>query len=314
MINEYAKYSSGYFDLIVVDEYHRSIHGEFRRALDHFDAIQIGLTATPLEGQLPEDADPEDRKFVRDTLRFFELDAPTFRYTLKEAIDDRWFVPCRIYRAQTVKTAASGGFAVKRDEIDWRILDARTREELEALLAEEDPLTVDPTALERRFTIPERNRAMVREFKSVLDNGRTCRDGIRRAPARGKTIVFAVNKGHAETLARMFDDAFAAEKGHPADSYAHFVARPTTTQPSTPKRCPPPAATMAGPPSTPRLASGQRARNAAWCDGEEGGRISGEAAPRKAPLFLMTPALSGATRQGRAAQPLTAPRVRPRTM
>src|SRR3546814_19410018 len=47
LVNEYEKYSSGYFDLIVIDECHRSIYGKWRRALDHFDGIKIGLTATP---------------------------------------------------------------------------------------------------------------------------------------------------------------------------------------------------------------------------------------------------------------------------
>ena len=51
MINEYDQYSSGYFDLIVVDECHRGIYGEYRRALDHFDAVKVGLTATPLVGR-----------------------------------------------------------------------------------------------------------------------------------------------------------------------------------------------------------------------------------------------------------------------
>ncbi|MGH7087660.1 MAG: DEAD/DEAH box helicase family protein, partial [Stellaceae bacterium] len=42
LVNEYKNYSSGYFDLIVIDECHRSIYGKWRRALDHFDAIKIG--------------------------------------------------------------------------------------------------------------------------------------------------------------------------------------------------------------------------------------------------------------------------------
>lgn len=222
MINDYSRYSSGYFDLVIIDECHRSIYGKFRRALDHFDAVTIGLTATPLVGT-PPDTEEEDKAFVRDTLRFFELDAPTFRYTLREAIDGGYLVPYRIYRAQTVKTAAEGGFDVARSEIDWQALDLTTREELEELFAESDPIVVEPTTLERRFTIPERNRAMVREFRDVLDRGYTGSDGIRRAPDWGKTIVFAVNKRHAETLARMFDDAFADRKPEATTAFADFV-------------------------------------------------------------------------------------------
>jgi len=56
----YAKYSAGYFDLIVIDECHRSIYGQWRRALDHFDGIKIGLTATPCVMQEARDVDEED--------------------------------------------------------------------------------------------------------------------------------------------------------------------------------------------------------------------------------------------------------------
>ena len=172
---------------------------------------------------MPDDWDEEDRAQVRDTLRFFELDAPTFRYTLKEAIDDGYLVPYRIYRAQTVKTAAQGGFEVYREEIDWEALDPDTRAELEELFDGGDTITVDPAALERKFTVPERNRALVREFRDVLEKGYTGSDGVRRAPDWGKTIVFAVTKRHAETLARMLDEAFADKKPHPTTRYADFV-------------------------------------------------------------------------------------------
>ena len=225
MINEFSHYSSGYFDLIVIDECHRSIYGELRRVLDHFDGVKIGLTATPLVGRPSanggDDGD-EDAALVRDTLRFFEVREPTFRYTLKEAIDEGFLVPYRIYRAKTVKTAADG-FEVKRNEIDWDALDAATRIELEGAFGDGDSIAVDPAALERKFTIPERNRAMVREFRDVLANGYTGSDGVRRAPDWGKTIVFAVNKRHAETLARMLDEAFADKKPNPTTRYADFV-------------------------------------------------------------------------------------------
>ena len=105
----------------------------------------------------------------------------------------------------TAKTAATDGFAVARTEIDWKALDAPRRAELDALFTMSDPIIVDPLTLERRFTVPERNRAMAREFREVLDNGYTAPNGLRRAPEWGKTIVFAVTKRHAETFARMFD-------------------------------------------------------------------------------------------------------------
>ncbi len=223
LVNEYEKYSSGYFDLIVIDECHRSIYGQWRRALDHFDGVKIGLTATPCVMRDALDVDEEDRAAIRDTLRFFEVERPTYSYTMNEAIADGHLVPYEIYRAMTARTAAAEGFSVARGEIDWDSLDEATRAELEALFAKRDPLIVDPTVLERKFTIPERNRAMVREFRDVLAHGYAGPDGVRRAPEWGKTIVFAVTKRHAETLARMFDVIFADKKPTPTTRYADFV-------------------------------------------------------------------------------------------
>ncbi len=226
MVNDYALYSSGYFDLIISDECHRSIYGEWSGVLKHFDGIQLGLTATPCVASrdvLESLPDSEDSAFVRDTLRFFEVDRPTFRYSLKQAIQEGFLVPYRIYRALTVKTAAGGGFPVSRGELDWSAMDDATRAEFAALFTDQDSITVDPSALERRFTIPERNRAMVREFRDVLTNGYTGADSVRRFPQDGKTIVFAVTQRHAATLAQMFDDAFSSRKPSPEIRFADFV-------------------------------------------------------------------------------------------
>ncbi|KPQ18260.1 MAG: type I site-specific restriction-modification system restriction subunit HsdR [Rhodobacteraceae bacterium HLUCCO18] len=223
MVNEYDQLSSGYFDLIIVDECHRSIYGKFSGVLRHFDGIKVGLTATPCTVNPDDISDEEDAQFVRDTLRFFEVTEPTFRYTLPEAIEDGHLVPYRIYKAMTVKTAADGGFPVKRDELDWTAMDEETKAEFEELFDGSETIKVDPRALERKFTIPERNRAIVREFREVLENGFKGTDGIKRTPRHGKTIVFAVTKKHAETLATMFDTHFADLKPHSTTRYADFV-------------------------------------------------------------------------------------------
>lgn len=230
MVNLYSDYSAGYFDLVISDECHRSIYGKWSGVLKYFDGIQIGLTATPCVASpevLAALVDAEDTAFIRDTLRFFELDKPTYRYTLKRAIQEGFLVPYRIYNARTVKTAAEGGFPVQRSELDWSAMDAETTAELEALFARDDPITIDPNALERRFTIPERNRAIVREFRDVVTNGYTGKDGVRRFPDDGKTIVFAVTKRHAATLAQMLDAEFADRKPDPAIRYADFVVSGT---------------------------------------------------------------------------------------
>lgn len=230
MVNLYAEYSSGYFDLIISDECHRSIYGQWSGVLRHFDGVQLGLTATPCVAAASddnndgsEDGDEEDRAFVRDTLRFFEVEKPTFSYKLKDAIRDAHLVPYQIYKAKTVKTAAEGGFEVRRSELDWSAMDDATRVEFEQVFGDKDKVIVDPSSLERRFTIPERNRAIVREFKQVLDHGFVDARGVLRKPLLGKTIVFAVNKRHAETLAKMFDEAFAHLKPSPEIRVADYV-------------------------------------------------------------------------------------------
>jgi type I restriction enzyme R subunit len=225
MINIYRQYSAGYFDLVISDECHRSIYGQWRGVLEHFDGVQIGLTATPCVGNVEDAApDEEDKAFVRDTLKFFEVDKPTYTYKMKDAIRDGYLVPYQIYKAKTVKTAAEGGFPVSRAELDWNGMNADMRAEFEELFQDEgDPITVDPSALERRFTIPERNRAMVREYRDVLKNGYVDAKGTQRKPLIGKTIVFAVTKRHAETLARFFDEAFADQKPSPDIRFADYV-------------------------------------------------------------------------------------------
>jgi type I restriction enzyme R subunit len=229
MVNIYRDYSAGYFDLVISDECHRSIYGKWSGVLKHFDGIQIGLTATPCiaDPHAPHDpqdlGDDEDKLFIRDTLRFFEVDRPTFSYKMKDAIRDGVLVPYQIYKAKTVKTAAEGGFEVTRGELDWSAMDAATRAEFEQLFDDNKSITIDPAALERKFTIPERNRAIVREYRDVLTHGYMDAKFVMRTPLIGKTIVFAVNKRHAETLAQLFDAAFADQKPSPDVRYADYV-------------------------------------------------------------------------------------------
>jgi type I restriction enzyme R subunit len=224
MVNIYRDYSSGYFDLVISDECHRSIYGKWSGVLKHFDGIQIGLTATPcVAGEEVGYGDEEDQLFVRDTLRFFEVDKPTFSYKLKDAIREGYLVPYQIYKAKTVKTAAEGGFEVKRSELDWSAMDVPIRAEFEKLFGDEQSIMIDPAVLERRFTIPERNRAIVREFRDVYDNGYKDGKCRLRKPLIGKTIVFAVTKRHAETLAEMLDEQFKDQKPSPEIRYADYV-------------------------------------------------------------------------------------------
>ena len=215
MIADYRMLSPGYFDLVITDECHRSIYGKYGGVLRHFDGIQLGLTATPCTADADTLPDPEDGLFVRDTLRFFGLERPTFRYTLRRAIEEGHLVPYRIYKAMTVKTAAGDGFSVRRDELDWSTMDKSTQAEFEELFSESDTITVDPRALERKFTVPERNRAMVREFRDAHEN-QGCVTIREREPAKLR---------HAQPAVRIVADDAVDHSHHaePLDRAAQLI-------------------------------------------------------------------------------------------
>lgn len=162
MIGLYEEFSPGYFDLIVSDECHRSIYGAWRPALTHFDALNIGLTATPSEN------------IEKNTYQFFDCKKPHFNYGLRRGIDEGYLAGYTIYKALTKIT-----------------LDGITYEG-------ED---YNPADLERRINIPERNKAIVKEFKK------------KTAGDMGKTIVYSVTKRHAAQLTHLFNQAFPEFKG-----------------------------------------------------------------------------------------------------
>ena len=231
IIGSYDALSAGYFDLIIIDECHRSIYGEYRRTLDYFDGIKIGLTATPCIASEETLAKlvKDDSAFVRDTLRFFEVAEPTFRYPIKEAIAEGWLVPYCIYRAKTFSIIDEEGFEVHRTDIDWDALPQDERDELEEVFGSKNSITIEPSALERRFTIPQRNREIVNDFRKAIDEGVVDKASNVPQPRLGKTIVFAVTKRHAETLARLFDEAFAELKPTISTRIADYVVSDMTS-------------------------------------------------------------------------------------
>jgi type I restriction enzyme, R subunit len=227
MVNIYSEYSSGYFDLVISDECHRSIYGKWSGVLKHFDGVQIGLTATPCVANPGRPIARRGRQALRARHPALFRGGQAHLHLQAQGCHPRPLsgaVPD--LQGQTVKTAADGGFEVKKDELDWSAMDATTSAEFEQLFKDSASITVDPNALERRFTIPERNRAMVREFRQVLENGYIDHKGVLRKPLIGKTIVFAVTKRHAATLAELLDAEFADKKPTPRS------ATPTTSFPA----------------------------------------------------------------------------------
>ena len=167
MITEYRRPSSGSFDLVTRNDGHRSIYAKCSGVLPHFDAIQLGLTATPCAVAADMLPDPGDSHFQHHPQRFFELEEPTSRYPLRQAIDDGHLVPSRIYQAITVKAAAGDGLEVARERLHWTAMDPPTQSELKKLFASSDTITMDPWALKRTSTTPQRNRGILRESRDA---------------------------------------------------------------------------------------------------------------------------------------------------
>ena len=85
--------------------------------------------------------------------------------------------PYQIYRTKAVKTAKADGIKILRDEIKWDGLDPKTRKELDdAFVATANRKRPQPQILtnfnvrERKFTIPARNQAIVRDFRNVMED------------------------------------------------------------------------------------------------------------------------------------------------
>lgn len=187
-------FSSGYFDLVITDECHRSIYSRYRDLLLHFDAIHIGLTATPNPGKY-EYVNAYERRLIRNTYLFFdcwnpvtETGEPTFAYGILDGIRDKYLADYDIYIAKT---------RITTEGISWEGEDYR------------------PTDLERLVTVEDRNKLMVKEFVTV--------EKARGGDHPRKTIVFALTKKHAEQLTRFFN----AEYPEFAGRYAETVTTDT---------------------------------------------------------------------------------------
>lgn len=176
------------FDVIIADECHRGYTtaetSKWREVLEHFDAIQIGLTATPAQHSLA---------YFRDIV---------YRYTYEEAIRDGWLVD---YDAVQIASdiRMNGVFLHPGEGVE--IVDTTTGAKIYDHL--EDERQFESTRIERDVTAPDSNRKIIQEFaKYAL--GQEQRLG--RFP---KTLVFAVNdiphQSHCDHLLEIFREQFS---------------------------------------------------------------------------------------------------------
>ena len=84
-------FTVGHFDLIIIDESHRSIYQKYQSIFDYFDSMLVGLTATPKD------------EVDRNTYSLFELEngVPTYAYELNQAVDDGYLVEYKTLESKT---------------------------------------------------------------------------------------------------------------------------------------------------------------------------------------------------------------------
>ncbi|MDH4654096.1 DEAD/DEAH box helicase family protein [Pseudomonas sp. BN606] len=182
MMNRFAQLDVGFFDLIVADESHRSIYNKYRDLFDYFDALQVGLTATPV-------------KFIsRNTFDMFDCETtdPTFEFGLDAAInnDPPYLVPFRVKDLTT---------DFLRDGIHYNDLSDEQKRQLEEDLGEEEArrTTIAGKDIGRKIFSEDTDRIIL---ENLINNGIKDETGS----LVGKTIIFAQRQDHAEHLEKLF--------------------------------------------------------------------------------------------------------------
>ena len=199
-------FSPAHFDLIVIDESHRSIFKKYRAIFEYFDAILLGLTATP------------KTEVARNTYEFFELEngVPTYVYDYDTAVhQDHVLVPYYNYEV-TTKFLSEG--------ITYEELSDEDKERYEDDFTEDGamPDSIPSQAL-NDFVFNQKTVDLV--LQDLMERGIMVNGGERI----GKTIIFAQNKRHAEFILERFNKLYPQYHGTWAsrvvcdDSYAQTV-------------------------------------------------------------------------------------------
>jgi len=184
------QFGVGHFDLIVIDEAHRSVYQKYGAILDYFDALLVGLTATPKD------------EIDRNTYRIFNLErgVPTDVYGLEDACKDGFLV-----RPQTVSVPLK----FQREGIRYNDLSAEEQEQWDAQEWNEDgtmPTFVEPEEVNKwLFNVDTVDKVLAH----LMTRGLKVAGGDRL----GKTIVFAKSQPHAEFIAERFDANYPHFKG-----------------------------------------------------------------------------------------------------
>lgn len=176
------RFGVGHFDLIVVDEAHRSIYQKYRAIFSYFDALLVGLTATP------------KNEIDRNTYGMFDLEngVPTDAYGLEDAISEGYLVPFK---------AVSVPLKFQRQGIKYSELSADEKEQWEEVEWDEEGATPDEVNAEAVNKWLFNKDTVDKVLETLMTQGHKVAGGDRL----GKTIVFAKNNAHAEFIVERFN-------------------------------------------------------------------------------------------------------------
>ena len=189
-----AKFGVGHFDLVIIDEAHRSVYQKFGAIFRYFDSLLLGLTATPRE------------EVDRNTYDLFELEpgVPTDAYELQEAVRDEFLVPPKVQQVD---------LRFPREGIDYDDLSEEEKEQWEGLDWGDND---EPGAVPDRVNAQAINNWLFNTstvdlvLRHLMENGHKVDGGDRLA----KTIIFARNHDHAVFIEDRFNHHYPHYKGH----------------------------------------------------------------------------------------------------
>ena len=173
----------GHFDLIVVDEAHRSVYSKYRQIFEYFDGCLVGLTATPKD------------EVEKDTYGIFDLQKgmPTYAYEDATAYSDKYLVP---------PTKISVATKFIREGIKYQELPAEEQAEWENKAELTDREEVLPSEV-NKFLFNEDTAEKM--FAQLMSKGELGGIHVEGGDVIGKTIIFAANNDHAVFLEKIFN-------------------------------------------------------------------------------------------------------------
>ena len=195
-----------YFQLIIVDECHRSIYGKWRAVLDYFSGAYIlGLTATPT---------PEAYAFFNNNI--------IEKYTYDDSVLDGVNVPSRIYRIKTEVTEHGGKL-----DAGTTVTETSRRTGKSATYEVRHRVDYDPNALDRSVINPDQIKEVLKAYKkSIYDELYPERE--RKWEYIPKTLIFAKDDNHATQIVEIAKQVFGEEFDDGAVP-EHFVQKITYT-------------------------------------------------------------------------------------